>query len=139
MITAANDLGDSRKRRIMDNMAEVKFRGTLSKSKLDKTLEYNISSPLKNQNFESQLLSVFTLNESRRAQKELKPVADLVREIIRPSTNPLYEEIRNKPSMLMSEQELELSHVNLREELKRANKFLTRLVERQLVLKSVEE
>jgi len=48
-------------------MAEVKFRGTLSKSKLDKTLEYNISSPLKNQNFESQLLSVFTLNDSRKA------------------------------------------------------------------------
>jgi hypothetical protein len=41
--------------------------------------------------------------------------------------------------MLMTDQELELSHVSLREELKRANKFLTRLVERKLVLKSVEE
>ena len=82
---------------------------------------------------------MFTLNDSRKASKELKPVADLVREIIRPSTNPLYEEIRSKPSMLMTDQELELSHANLREELKRANKFLTRLVERQLVLKSVEQ
>ena len=52
-VTAAHGAGDSRKQRIIENMAEVKFRGTLSKSKLDKTLEYNISSPLKNNNFES--------------------------------------------------------------------------------------
>jgi hypothetical protein len=52
-VTAAHRGEDSRKRRIIENMAEVKFRGTLSKSKLEKTLQFNISSPLKNQNFES--------------------------------------------------------------------------------------
>jgi hypothetical protein len=52
-VTAAHWGEDSRKSRIIENMAEVKFRGTLSKSKLEKTLQFNISSPLKNQNFES--------------------------------------------------------------------------------------
>jgi len=65
-VTAANPGHESRKNRIIENMAEVKFRGTLSKSKLEKTLQYNISSPLKNQNFESQLMSVFSLNNSRK-------------------------------------------------------------------------
>ena len=70
------NIQDSRQKRILENIAEIYYRGTLSKAQLDKTIEYNMSSPLKNHigskiRFESQ---VSALNESSRkkATRETK-------------------------------------------------------------------
>jgi Fe-S cluster biosynthesis and repair protein YggX len=52
--------------------------------------------------------------------------------------DPLYEEIRHKPTQLMNEEELNLEQFHLRQELKRANKYLNRLIEKQLTINKVE-
>ena len=59
---------DSRKKRIIENIAEAQYRGTLSKAKLEKTLEYNMGSPLKNQNFQS-MLNETTNKQMKKTEK----------------------------------------------------------------------
>lgn len=77
--------------------------------------------------------------DPRGKGKELRSVSEYVKSIITPFTSPELEDLRNKPSALMYEDELALCQHHLREDLKRANKFLTRVIEKTLVLKTGEE
>lgn len=128
------EFDDTRKRRIIENIAEMEYRKTLSKRQLEKMLEYNMSSPIKkvwwNNTAGRSDLNLSKASSLTRLNRDLKNVADFVHDIIRPVPDPSYEEIRTKPSTLMNERELELVQLNLREELKRANGFLTRLVDK---------
>jgi hypothetical protein len=91
-----------------------------------------MSSPLKKQVDVSH-------RETKRVTREIKTAAELVREIINPIIDADFEQIRTKSSNTMNESELLLCQSKLREELRRANNYLSRLIEKQLVQKAVAE
>jgi plasmid replication initiation protein len=123
-----SDFENTRKRRIIENMAEMKYRGTLSKSKLAHHIENNLSSPLKQTSDYSDFSVRF-----RKSGKESKSVTEFVRSIIAPISTPEIEDLKSRPEQTMNETDLERLATILREELKRANKFLDRLVEKRLI------
>ena len=125
-------LEDTRKRRILENLAEMEYRKTLNRKQLELAHEYNLSSPIKRKYtmVERSELNNSKISSLTKINRDVKHVADFVHEIINPVPDPVYEEIKSKPSTLMNERELEIVQLHLREELKRANGFLTRLVDK---------
>jgi len=70
----------------------MEYRGTLSKQKLEKTLEYNTSSPLKSppKRQRSNFMLDISHGESKK-QTQLKSAAELVKEIINPVIDDDFE------------------------------------------------